>query len=99
MRSNSFKRYSASETGRYFIGQGERLGALLAFCINTLKGIIMDDLRVLCDRCKRDYEAAGYIVKINYLQTIKDTCEICGVRSGFEYIIEDKRVRQDKIRR
>ena len=51
----------------------------------------MDDSRVLCDRGTRDYEAAGYIVKINYLQTIKDTCDICGVRMGWEYLIEDKR--------
>ncbi len=53
----------------------------------------MDELRTLCLSCFRDYIDAGYLPRLNGVQFIKGSCDLCG-RPGFEYILLEKNVQR-----
>ena len=44
----------------------------------------------LCYRCRDNYETAGYRL-IFVGNAIKTECDICAVRMGFDYYLEDRR--------
>lgn len=45
------------------------------------------DTRILCHKCKRDYEDAGYTVFCVCEQEIYQCCDICG-KPGLEYKVK-----------
>ena len=48
------------------------------------------EVRSLCGICKSNYESSGYrLTKIGG-QQIKDDCDICQVRKGWEYKVVRK---------
>ena len=43
----------------------------------------------LCYRCRANYETAGY--KLTFTgNAIKSECDMCSVRMGFDYYLEDR---------
>ena len=46
------------------------------------------ETRILCYKCKSDYESAGYKLHKVVTNLIKDKCEICG-KAGYEYYIRN----------
>ena len=51
----------------------------------------IDSLRVLCSICaSRYYNSSNYIIRrANKNQTIKESCQICQVRMGFDFIVHN----------
>lgn len=56
--------------------------------LGGLKFKAMEDIRTLCQRCKSDYEDAGYEVVFTR-NKVKQPCDICGSQ-GFDYEIKVK---------
>ena len=51
----------------------------------------MKRIVTLCYRCKHDYISAGYLLTF-VGNDIKSECDICLVRMGFDYYLEDEDV-------
>lgn len=51
----------------------------------------------LCHRCKSDYMSANY--KLTFVgNAIKSECDMCSVRMGFDYYLEDRRYANKTLR-
>jgi hypothetical protein len=55
----------------------------------------IDDIRVLCYRCKSDYNIAGY--KTDQINKVREPCDKCG-RLGYTYRIAEVRKRKNRER-
>jgi len=45
--------------------------------------------RTLCKECAQNYREAGYVLRSEGFQYIRQPCDIC-MRGGFEYTVLDK---------
>jgi len=48
------------------------------------------DTRTLCGACRLDYRNSGYALTKISGQTHKEECDICRVRKGWEYEVDDE---------
>jgi len=57
------------------------------------------DIITLCYQCRRNFEEAGEsnVRRINHDQTVKDKCDLCQQKTGYDYRITPKK--RDKTRR
>jgi hypothetical protein len=55
--------------------------------VNIIKTEIKGEIKTLCYKCKSDYENTGgyYIRRADLTQTIKEKCDYCSVRGGYDY--------------
>jgi len=50
------------------------------------------DVITLCYKCKRSFEEAGNNVRrVSHKQISKDTCDLCSVKSGYDYKVTSKK--------
>ena len=50
----------------------------------------------LCYKCKSSFESSGEnsVKRADPNQKIKNTCDFCNVRTGYDYIIEKRKIRK-----
>ena len=53
------------------------------------------EIKTLCHKCRSDYENTGdyYIRRVDHKQKIKEKCDYCSVRDGYDYEITPKEKR------
>jgi len=50
------------------------------------------EIKTLCPKCRGDYENTGdyYIRRVDPKQKIKDKCDFCSVKLGYDYELTSK---------
>jgi hypothetical protein len=67
--------------------------------VNTNKTETQWEVKTLCYKCKSDYENTGgyYIRRADLNQSIKETCDFCSVRSGYDYEFAPKARKEVRV--